>query len=200
MVGVTAAIIGGAVIGAGSSIISGNKAAKAQKNAAAQQVAEQRRQYDQTRADYAPWRAAGESALSRLTNEMTGGATSAFKETPGYQFRQSEAAKATQRLAAARGRLNSGATLMALQERGDNIASQEYDNWWNRNAGLAGVGMSATNSTTQAGQNAANNISNAYGQAGQARASAYANTGSSINSGINNVLSAYLYQQGRGAV
>lgn len=191
-----AAIAGAAVVGAGSSIIAGNKASKAQKNAAAMQIAEQRRQYDQTRADYAPWRAAGQSALDRLTNEMKAGATTAFTKTPGYDFRLSEGVKAAERSAAARGLLASGATMKAVQRYGEGLASDEYGNWWNRNAGLAGVGQAATDSTTQAGMNATNQITGAIGQAGNARASSYANTGSAINSGINNVLAAYLAQQG----
>ncbi|MBB6424938.1 hypothetical protein [Sphingopyxis sp. JAI128] len=193
---VAVAIGGAAVVGAGSSIIAGNKASKAQKNAANAQIAEQRRQYDQTRADYAPWRAAGQSALSRLENEMKAGATTAFTKTPGYDFRLSEGVKAAERSAAARGRLGSGATMKAVQRYGEGLASDEYGNWWNRNAGLAGVGQAATDSTTQAGMNAANNITGALGSAGNARASAYANTGSAINSGINNVLAAYLAHQG----
>lgn len=193
---VAVAIGGAAVVGAGSSIIAGNKASKAQKNAANAQIAEQRRQYDQTRADYAPWRAAGQSALDRLTNEMKAGATTAFTKTPGYDFRLSEGVKAAERSAAARGLLASGATMKAVQRYGEGLASDEYGNWWNRNAGLAGVGQAATDSTTQAGMNATNQITGAIGQAGNARASSYANTGSAINSGINNVLAAYLAQQG----
>lgn len=187
------------MVGAGATMYAGSKAAKAQKNAANQQIAEQRRQYDQDRADWAPWRQTGESALARLNAEMTaGGPTDAFKATPGYGFRLSEGMKAIERNAAARGRLTSGATLKALQERGEGLADDEYGQWWNRNAGLAGVGQAATAATSQAGQNATNNITSAIGQAGQARASSYANTGSAVNSGINNVLAAYLYQRGGG--
>lgn len=193
-----AAIAGAAVVGSGASLIAGSKAAKAQKNAANAQIAEQRRQYDQDRADWAPWRATGESALARLNNEMKAGATTAFSKTPGYDFRLSEGVKAAERSAAARGRLGSGATMKAVQRYGEGLASDEYGDWWNRNAGLAGVGQAATSATSAAGQNATNNITNAIGAAGNARASSYANTGSAINSGINNVLAAYLYQQGGG--
>lgn len=192
---VAVAIGAAAVVGAGSSIISGNKAANAQKDAASANIAESRRQYDQTRADYAPWRAAGESALSRLTTDMTDPTHSQFTTSPGYAFRVSEGTKAVQNSAAARGRLASGATMKALDRYTQGIASDEYGKWWNQNAGLAGVGQAATNSTAQAGQNSTQNIINSNTQAGNARASSYANTGSAINSGINNVLSAYLFQQ-----
>ena len=201
MVGLTGALIGSAVIGAGSSIISGSKASKAQKNAAAQQVAEQRRQYDQTRADYEPWRQAGTSALGRLTREMglDGQPPSTqFTASPGYNFRLNEGIKATERSAAARGLLKSGASMKAIQRYGEGLAASEYDSYWNRLAGIAGVGQTATDSTTAAGMNATNNISQAYRDMGNARASSYANTGSAINSGVNNVLSAYLFSKGGG--
>lgn len=191
------ALAGAAVVGAGAQIISGNKAAKAQRQAAQLGITEQQRQYDTTRADYAPWRAAGEQALGNLTRAYSGD-RSAFTASPGYQFNYDEGLRAIDRGAAARGLLHSGAGVKAEQRFGSGLASNEYNNWWNQGLGLAGLGQGALNSTTQAGQNAANNITNAYTQMGNARASSYANTGSAINSGINNALSAYLYQGGGG--
>ena len=61
-----AAIIGASVIGAGASIISGNKAAKAVTTAADQSSAVQQRMYDQSRADNEPWRQVGLTALNKL--------------------------------------------------------------------------------------------------------------------------------------
>lgn len=63
-----AAVIGGAVIGAGASVISGNKAAKAQKNAAQQSADAERYMYDTTRADQAPYRDVGQGALYKLAD------------------------------------------------------------------------------------------------------------------------------------
>jgi hypothetical protein len=200
-----AAIVGGAVIGAGSSLISGNKAAKAQKDAANQQIAYQREKDAQDRADLAPWRSTGASALARLAREYglngsteSGGPESGFVADPGYKFRLAEGNKAIERSAAARGLLGSGATLKAANNYAQDTASAEYGNYWNRLAGLAGVGQAATNTGIAAGQASTGNIMNAYQNMGNARASSYANTGSAINSGINNVLSAYLFQRGGG--
>lgn len=193
------AIAGAAVVGAGAQMITGSKAAKAQRQSAEMSVAEQRRQYDQDRADLAPWREAGGSALARLVSEYgLGGQApqSQFTTSPGYQFRMGEGLRAIDRNRAARGLLNSGAADKARMRYGEGLAASEYDSYWNRLAGLAGVGQNATNTTVAAGQNSAGNISNAYQQAGNARASSYANTGSAINSGINNVLSAYLFSRG----
>lgn len=200
------AIAGAAVVGAGAQIISGNKAAKAQQQAADQQVAESRRQYDQDRADLAPWRAAGQSALSKMsaayglngqpaaTPEQLG-----FTTSPGYQFRLDQGVQAAERSAAARGLLGSGAAMKAVQRYGEGLAASEYGDWWNRLAGIAGVGQAATNTTVAAGQNATNGITSAIGAAGNARASSYANTGSAINSGLNNIMGAYLYNRGWGS-
>lgn len=185
------------VAGAAISAKAGSKAAKAQQTAANQQVAESRRQYDQDREDWAPWRSTGGAALARLANEY-GGGTSSFEASPGYDFRRTEGLRSIDRERSARGLLNSGAADKARMQYGDNLASAEYGDWWNRNLGLAGMGQNATAQTSQAGQAYTGQINNAYQNAGNARASSYANTGSAINSGINNVLSAYLYQQGGG--
>jgi len=235
---VAAAIGGAAVVGAGASIAAGNKAAKATakgaeaaadatERAAQMQVDEAGRQYDLTRGDYAPYRNVGYGAVGKLAgmygvtptdaqgnptgaaNDTYGYGASDFETSPGYDFRMSEGQKAIERSAAARGGLYSGGTAKALTRYAQGVASDEYNTYANRLAALAGVGQSATGSTSAAGQNASNTISNAYGNmgnaqanaaisAGNARASSYANTGSAINSGVNNLASLYLYQQGGG--
>jgi hypothetical protein len=53
-------------------------------------------------------------------------------QDPGAAFRQSEARKALEGSAAARGDLLSGGTLQALQARSQDLASQEYGNAWER--------------------------------------------------------------------
>ena len=183
-------------------MISGNKAANAAKDASAAQVAEAQRQYDQTRADFAPYRQAGYSALGKLSS-MYGlnGATpndGGFTASPGYQFRLDQGIQAAERSAAARGSLASGGTMKAIQRYGEGLASSEYDNYVSRLAQLAGVGQSATGSTTAAGQTASQTISNALGNAGAARASSYTNTGSAINGTVNNLAAMYLYNKGGG--
>lgn len=208
---VAVAIAGAAVIGGATSIIGGNKAAKAQKDAANQSIAEQQREYDQDRADLAPWRDTGKGALSILGGvygigpdgsykaPASGAAApdySAFFASPDYNFRLQQGEQAIERSQAAKGLLTSGSTLKAANNYAQDTASSEYGSWFNRLAGLAGVGQSATNTTVAAGQNAANNISSAYTNIGNANASSYINTASSVNGTINNVLGAYLGSKG----
>lgn len=249
-----AAIIGASVIGAGASIISGNRASSAVTQAADRSAEVQRYMYDTSRADYAPWRQVGQGALGQLARlygiQMTpsqpvptvgqGGVAgnygggrrniwgedgsyftdmgwnvpqpannnppaaanddpfAGFFTSPDYKFRLQEGMKAIERSAAARGGLRSGATMRSLNNYAQDTASTEYGNYVNRLAALAGVGQSATDSTTQAGMQYANGASNAYTNAGNARASAYANTGNAINQGVGNIASMYLYNHGYG--
>lgn len=55
-----------------------------------------------------------------------------FQEDPGYAFRMSEGLKALDRTAAARGGLISGSALKAASRYGQDMASQEYQNAFNR--------------------------------------------------------------------
>lgn len=96
-----------------------------------------------------------------------------FEASPGYQFRQDEARKATERSAAARGRQLSGATLKSLTEYSQGIASQEFGNWWNQLGGLAGIGQTTTTTTADLGETAASNVARGVQTAGDARASGY---------------------------
>lgn len=270
---VGAAIGGAAVIGGASSIISGNKAAKATTSAAEATNETSRYIYDQTRKDNAYAKGIGEGALGKLaamygvtpqSGGVAGGysaspdwsgylannpdvlkgfyeqnrfatpeeyaqfhwgtyganegwrqspyaaaqnatATTAatepyggFQTSPGYQFRVDEAMKAIERSAAARGGLRSGATMDALQRRVQGVASDEYENYANRLAALAGIGQTAKSSDAAAGANYAGMNAQTNMAAGNARASAYANTGNAINQGVQNLTSAYLYNQGYG--
>jgi hypothetical protein len=96
---------------------------------------------------------------------------SAFTTSPGYQFRLGEGQKAGQNQMAARGGAYSGNALKALAEYNQNMASNEYGNWWNQIAGLAGVGQSSANTLAGVGQNTAAQIGNNLNAGADARAS-----------------------------
>jgi hypothetical protein len=65
-IGTGAAIIGGSLLSGVLGSRASRSAARAQEQANAQAIAEQRRQYDVTRADFAPWREVGAGALNNL--------------------------------------------------------------------------------------------------------------------------------------
>lgn len=161
------AIGGSALLGANAA----RSAASTQADAANRAADLQNQQFQQTRADLAPYRAAGQTALNALipmaTNYKMFGMDT-FSKDPGYGFRLAEGQKALDRSAAARGGLISGSALKAAQRYGQDMGSQEYMNAFNRyqterNAqlnplqSLAGVGQTTS---TQLGQFGAANAAN----------------------------------------
>jgi len=130
-----------------------------------------------------------------------------FQTDPGYAFRLSEGMKALERSAAARGGLLSGAALRGTQTLGQDLASQEYMNAFNRYQtnranqlnplqSLMGAGQSAANTLTaatgQAGQGIANTNFQGIMGAGQARASGYMGTANALNQGLSTGANLYL--------
>lgn len=163
------AITAVAAVGVAGAVVASQgarSAANAQARSADAASAEQARQYDQTRADFAPWRDAGNTALKALADPNKN-----FMASPDYAFTKAEGMRGIEQSAAARGGAFSGNALRNLDQFNSNLASTQFGDWWNRQAGLAGVGQQATGSTAAAGQNAANNISNNTLAAGDARAS-----------------------------
>ena len=132
----TAIIAGTALVGAGASVYSANKAADAQKKAAAQGVANERGMYDQTRSDLAPYRDQGAQSTALMSDlygfngpEKQAAAKAQFQSDPGYEFQRSEGLRAVEGSAAARGSALSGGAMKALQSYGTGLADQSYGNW-----------------------------------------------------------------------
>lgn len=212
---VASAIIGGvATLGGGFIASSGaKKAAAAQTQAAQEANAAQERMFQKQIELQEPFRQAGLSAQQRimqllgLTPDNGAGDFASltrpfgmtdFQKDPGYAFRQSEGMKALDRSAAARGNLLSGSTMKGIQRFGQDLASQEYQNAFNRYQveraarlnplqSLMGSGQSATNVLTgaagQMGQNEATNLYNA----GAARASGYVGSANALSNALGGI-------------
>jgi hypothetical protein len=125
---------------------------------------------------------------------------------PGYQFRLKEGMQGLERSAAARGGLLSGGTLKGIQRYGQDMASQEYTNAFNRYQAertgtlnplqsLAGVGQSSANTIGTMGMNYANQVGELYQGGANARASGYVGSANAINQGIGNVSNQYYQNQ-----
>jgi hypothetical protein len=187
------------------------QAAQIGAGASAAATAAQERMFDKQVALQEPWRAAGETALNKLTPLATNYqkfGMNQFQQDPGYAFRLSEGQKALDRSAAARGGLISGSALKAAQRYGQDMGSQEYTNAFNRYQteraaqlqplqSLAGVGQTAANTLGNAagtyGTNMSNialgagaNAGNAAIAQGNIRASQYGTAGSAVNTLFNN--------------
>src|SRR5581483_1138936 len=200
MSAIAAAIAGAAVVTAGATVYSSDKAASAQKSAANQANLTQSQQYAQTREDQTPWRVSGGNAVNALdqfyglptvnADGTTNGASTPdynqiLSNLPGYQFQQQQGNQAVQRNLAASGLLQSGAAGKALQTYGQGLASNYATQYANGLQSLAGLGQTSTQATGVAGMNAANQISSNQIYAGNAQASGYVGQANAINAGLS---------------
>jgi hypothetical protein len=193
-----AAIAGSALLGT----ISSSQAAKAQQQAAQQQAATNLQIFNQQKELQAPWQKAGEAALNKLlplSMNYTPFGMNQFQQDPGYGFRLTEGMKALDRTAAARGGLLSGSTLKGAQRYGQDLASQEYQNAFNRYQteraaqlnplqSLAGLGQSAAGTLTNAAGTYGANQNEAIANTANARQSAYMGPANAVAGGVNQYL------------
>lgn len=118
-----------------------------------------------------------------------------FFTSPDYQFRFQQGLSALDRSAAARGNLLSGQQLKAISEYGQNLASGEYANYYNRLAALAGAGQSSAAQTGNANLTVAENAGGFLKNAGVAQAEGIQGIGNAIGTGIGNLYNYYQNQQ-----
>ena len=102
----------------------------------------------------------------------------AANQDPGYGFRMKEGLKAVDAQAAARGGLISGAALKASQRFGQDMASQEYQNAFNRYQTSRQATLAPYERLQTTGMGAAGGLSNAFGGFGQTGFNSLANYGS----------------------
>ena len=186
------------LIPAGISLLNGAMGADASRNAANTQAdsanratALQRQMYEEGVQRMQPFYKTSVDAnnsLRRLMGMDGGNTLEELQSDPGYQIRLSEGMNGVQHSAAARGGLLSGATLKAMQKYGQDFASNEYTNRYNRLSSLAGNGQVAGNMNSSGanfGSNAGNNMM-AAGNAQAAGTMGAANALSgAIGQGIN---------------
>jgi hypothetical protein len=195
-----------------------SQAAKAQKSAANRAADTQREIFERQVELQEPFREAGLTAQNRLMTLLgLGGEAGAadygryardfgmsdFEADPGYGFRMSEGMKALERSAAARGGLLSGTTLRGVQRFGQDLASQEYQNAFNRyqisRAGqlnplqsLMGAGQTGTNVLTGAAGEMGRGVAAAQQGAGAARASGYVGGVNALTGALQSAVPNYM--------
>lgn len=236
---IAAATVGAALVGSSAS----RSASKAQQQAtetASQASREttqasieaQERMFNRQVALQEPFRETGLAAQNRLADLLgVSGRTdqpgygygtqpftmAQYQADPGYGFRLKRGLDAMERTAAARGGLLSGNQLRGAMEFGQDLASQEYGNAFNRFQtersnilnplqSLGGVGQTATNTLTNAAGNLGAGMAGAYGNlgsalsanainAGNARASGYMGTANALSGAVGQGLNYYQNQQ-----
>lgn len=268
---VAAAVVGAAVVGGVASNMAAGSAADAQQSAADSANATSMAQYNQTRADNAPFLANGTAASNRLaqllglssatspqyqkatadylanvratvpglspdwqpeangiqdwiskhpgqyddTNSDYGSLNRTFTQADlaadvpysvGMQFGLDQGTQGINRLAAANGNLNSGATLKALAKFGNDYGNQQagaaqnrftanQTNTYNRLAGVAGSGQTAANTVDASGAATANALSNTAIGLGNARGASAIAQGNALSNGASSISNYYQQQQ-----
>ncbi len=141
--------------------------------------------WQQQQNNFNPYINAGTGALGTLSELARTGPQQLRPQDvandPGYQFQLQQGQQALQRSAAAKGMLNSGATLKGLDRYSQGLAATGYQNAWNRNqtayrnrfgnlSGLAGMGLGAAGTLGSFGNSYGEAMSNLYGAKGNAQA------------------------------
>ena len=212
-----ASAIGSAAIGSSAA----SKASKAQTQAAQQANDLQKQMFDKQVELQEPFRQAGITSQNKLLEYLGLGGDAAggdygkyardfsmqdYTADPGYGFRFSEGLKALDRTAAARGGLLSGATLKGAQRYGQNLASDEYQNAFNRYQvnrtnqlaplqSLMGSGQTSANTLTNAAGNYGSSAADNITSAGNARASGYVGQANALTGAISSGLNSWQQQR-----
>ena len=172
--GTAALAIGIGAAGIGSALISGNaaeKAASGQVNAANNATDLERQEFNTIQGNQQPFITAGQGAVGQLAQGTQAGGqfSGSFtpqdflnNQDPAYGFMQQQGQQAVERSGAAQGLDLSGGTLKGLTQYSQGLASNEYQNAYNRYMSsrnqnyselstLAGIGSGANATAAQAG-------------------------------------------------
>lgn len=162
----TAAVVGAGAATLGGALINSNAVGKAgdqQAQGTADALAENRRQYDLNRADYAPYLAEGTKALGTFATENnTPLDQSQVQLEPGYRFGLDQGQQAINRQTSAAGGRISGAALKTAAQYGTDYATSGYSAAYsranqarsdrlNRLAALAQIGQTSTQNVSSFG-------------------------------------------------
>lgn len=177
----------GAVAGAAVSVVGGVIANNKNKKANGQAQSAADANYYANTQNMQPYLNAGTGALNQLA-QLNSGNYSSFQESPDYQFTLQQGLQGLDRSAAARGSLYSGGQQADIMQYGQGLASQQYNNYYNKLASLAGMGQSAASALAGVGNTYANaTANNAYQGAANSNAltGLLTGIGSNLASNIN---------------
>lgn len=193
---IAAAIIGAVGVGAGALISShaSHEASQAATQAATQNNQLQEQIYNQNTSNIQPWmlrgNAAGaaQGALLGLGGDVAGQRTALdnYANSAGLDYQIQQGNRAINASAAARGNLHSGATLKALQDRGQQIGATYFDRYLTQLQNVSQQGLGGANALAGVGSGYANAVSanndSAASAVGNAALSSAANTNTLLGS------------------
>jgi len=197
MTWVGTAVVGSTVVGA----YSANKAAQTQADAMNRSADMQMQMFNTQNEQQTPYREAGYSALSDISNmkpyltHQFGAEDFQAGIDPSYNFRLQQGNLATSNLLNSSGGLVGGNALQGLTNYGQNAASQEYGNAFNRYqtqrsniynnlASIAGLGQTSLGQTGQLAGQTAQGVGGAIAGAGSAIGAGQAAVGNALAGGF----------------
>ena len=205
-----------ALIGAGGSLLGGylsgqaaKQGAQTQADAMRESAAIQKAMFDTQNEQQAPYRESGYSALKDIA-AMKPYLTHQFGQEdfqagidPSYNFRLQQGNLATTNLKNQVGGLIGGNALQGLTDYGQNLASTEFGNAFNRYqtqrtgiyntlAGIAGLGQTSLGQTGQLASNTAQGVGNAIAGAGTAAGAGQVAMGNALGGGIQGAGNSYM--------
>jgi len=211
--------LGGALISSHAS----QSAANTQAAATQQASNEQLQMYQQSRGDLAPWMNSGTMAMGGLNAFMGVNPDGSVNPNapglrsftpadltanldPSYGFMKSEGENAILDNASALGGIDSGKTRKDLMTFGENLASQEYGNAWNRWTaqqgsifsrlmGISSLGESAAAGVGNLGATTAGNYGNLVTSGANAQAAGTVGAANAYTGGINSLFQSYMLSQ-----
>lgn len=186
--GIFSSLIGG-VLGVAGPLLGGGGQAKSERKAADKAAQTARLGFDYLSksplaTQYLPAGGRANAAQADLLG-IGGDPTAAnnafdtYRKSTGYDFQMKEGQNAIASSAAARGTLNSGATLKALTKYGQGLGGNAFQTYLANLGSLSATGLSAGSTiggaATQAGTAGANAISQGYGEAAKTKGSSLGN-------------------------
>ena len=162
----TGALIGGG-ISAGASLLGGvlqsgnaGQAAKTSQRNLELMLPQIQQNYVNQQGLYQPFYGSGQQGLGAETDllglngpDAAAAAMSRFQASPGYQYQLEQGLRGVDAGAASRGMLRSGSTIKAEETLGQNLANQDFGNYFSRINALAGQGLTAAGDLGAAGNN-----------------------------------------------
>lgn len=198
MSGIATAVAG--VAAAGATVYAANKSAKATSNASRDAISEQDKALQQQAELSAPYRGLGESAIPQLQALLgiSGSgtdATTALRNTPGYQFAREQGLTAATNAATAQGLSLSGNTLEALDKYGTGLTDQTYQSQVGNLLSTVGIGQGAAAGQAANVGSAAANKGNILVNQGNTLAGIDANLAAGLTKAIGGGVDAYQTNQ-----
>lgn len=179
---ITAVVVAGAI-----SADAAGDAQDALSASTASQLAAQESAAAQTREDFSPYMEAGTSALSRLEDLVSGNYD--VSETAGYDFRLQEGYKGVERSQA--GRRLGGRAAKEMARYGQDYASAEYNNEYNRLKGMADLGQASAAGQAASTASTAAATTSIYGDEGVNTASIIGAESDATQDTISNLSTAW---------